>query len=147
MDAIADKDVTVVSLPQDVQACHAMIAQLLAGQRDQSRTIHQLEHQLHELLRKLYGRSSEKLDASQLKLFAEMLGHLQSQPPTSPVPVPQSPPAATASKPVKTPHGRRQFPADLPRKRIEHDLPEDQKPCPCCGKDRCRIGEEVTEKL
>jgi transposase len=147
MDSIADKDVDAVALPVDVAACHAMILQLLAGQRDQSRTIHQLEHQLHDLLRKLYGRSSEKLDAGQLTLFAQMLGQLQSQPPTSPVPAPQAPPVATASKPVKTPHGRRRFPEDLPRKRKEHDLPEDQKSCPCCGKARCRIGEEVTEKL
>jgi len=135
----------VVSLPVDVQACHAMIRQLLAGQHEQSRTIHQLEHQLQQLLGKLYGRSSEKLDAGQLTLFAQMLGQLQSEPPTPPI-TPSAPPAP-ASRPVKTPHGRRRFPADLPRQRIEHDLPEDQKPCPCCGRQRHRIGEEVTEKL
>ena len=147
MDATFDKD---AALPMDVQACHAMILQLLAGQRDQSRTIHQLEHQLGELLRRLYGRSSEKLDPAQLTLFAEMLRQLQGQEAVAPaqVPAPIAPPAApTASKPVKTPHGRRQFPADLPRQRMEHDLPEGQKPCPCCGKARCRIGEVVTEKL
>jgi transposase len=147
MDAIADKDVAAVSLPADLAACHAMIAQLLDQNHDLQRNNSQLEHQLHELLRKLYGRSSEKLDANQLALFAEILGQLQSQPPTPPALAPQPPPVATASRPVKTPHGRRQFPADLPRKRIEHDLPEDQKPCPCCGKVRRRIGEEVTEKL
>jgi transposase len=155
MNATADMDVAtfpglseaLVSLPADLAACHAMIGQLLAGQRDQSRTIRQLEHQLHELLRKLYGRSSEKLDANQLTLFAEMLGQLQSQQPAPPTPAPQPPSAATASKPVKTPHGRRRFPEDLPRDRKEHDLPEDQKACPCCGKMRCKIGEEVTEKL
>ncbi|HWE03561.1 MAG TPA: transposase, partial [Tepidisphaeraceae bacterium] len=147
MNATADMDVAtfpglseaLVSLPADLAACHAMIGQLLAGQRDQSRTIRQLEHQLHELLRKLYGRSSEKLDANQLTLFAEMLGQLQSQQPAPPTPAPQPPSAATASKPVKTPHGRRRFPEDLPRDRKEHDLPEDQKACPCCGKMRCKI--------
>jgi transposase len=147
MDATTDKEVPTIPLPADVATCHAMIRQLLQGQHEQSRTIHQLEHQLHELLRKLYGRSSEKLDPNQLALFAEMLGQLQSQTPAPPAPPPQPPPIATASKPVKTPHGRRRFPADLERKRIEHDLPEDQKLCPCCGKARCRIGEEVTEKL
>lgn len=154
MDATTDMDVAtgpdapqaIESLPHDVSACHAMIGQLLDQNHDQSRTIHQLEHHLEQLLRKLYGRSSEKLDANQLALFAEVLGQLQSQPPLPPAPLPQ-PPAATASKPVKTPHGRRQFPDDLPRTRIEHDLPEDQKACPCCGKARCKIGEEVTEKL
>jgi transposase len=155
MDATTDKDVAtrpdssqaVAPLPSDVQACHAMILQLLADHRDQSRLINQMQHQLEQLLRKLYGRSSEKLDANQLALFAEILGQLQSQTPAPPAPVPQPPPVTTASKPVKSPHGRRRFPADLERKRIEHDLPQDQKPCPCCGKARCKIGEEVTEKL
>ncbi|HWE02232.1 MAG TPA: transposase, partial [Tepidisphaeraceae bacterium] len=129
----------LVSLPADVAACHAMIGQLLDQLRHVQRNNSQLEHQLHELLRKLYGRSSEKLDPNQLALFAEMLGQLQSQPPTPLTPVPQPPAAATASKPVKTPHGRRRFPEDLPRDRKEHDLPEDQKACPCCGKMRCKI--------
>lgn len=155
MNVIADKDVATrpgssqaaVALPEDLAACHAMIAQLLDQLRHVQRDNSQLEHQLHELLRKLYGRSSEKLDPNQLALFAGMLAQLQSQPPTPPAPVPQPGPGAPASKPVKRPHGRRQFPADLPRTRIEHDLPEDQKLCPCCGQARCRIGEEVTEKL
>ena len=143
MDAVLDKEVDAVALPVDMAACHAMILQLLGEQRDQSRLVRQMQHQLEQLLRKLYGRSSEKLDPNQLALFAEILGQLQSQPPAPP---PQ-PPVATASRPVKTPHGRRRFPENLPRKRKEHDLPEDQKACPCCGKTRCRIGEEVTEKL
>ena len=110
MDAIADKDVDTVALPVDVAACHAMIGQLLDQLHQVQRNNSQLEHQLHELLRKLYGRSSEKLDASQLALFAQMLGQLQSQPPTPALIAPPLPPA-TASTPVKTPHGRRQFPA------------------------------------
>jgi transposase len=154
MNATADMDVATspglsqaaLSLPVDLAACHAMIGQLLDQLRHVQRNNSQLEHQLHELLRKLYGRSSEKLDANQLTLFAEMLSQLQSQPPTPPAPAIQ-PSVATASKPVKTPHGRRRFPEDLPRDRKEHDLPEDQKACPCCGKARCKIGEEVTEKL
>ncbi|WP_175743869.1 IS66 family transposase zinc-finger binding domain-containing protein, partial [Burkholderia ambifaria] len=43
--------------------------------------------------------------------------------------------------------GRRPLPADLPRERIEYDLPEDRKICPCCGKALHRMGEEVSEQL
>jgi transposase len=39
------------------------------------------------------------------------------------------------------------LPADLPRKRVEYDLPEDQKVCPCCQEAMHRIGEDVTEQL
>jgi transposase len=146
MDAVLDKDVKAVSLPVDLAACHAMIGQLLDQNHHLQRNNSQLEHQLEQLLRKLYGRSSEKLDPNQLALFAELLGQLQSQPPAPSAPV-EAPPVATVSRPVKTPHGRRQFPANLPRKRIEHDLPEHEKNCPCCAKRRKKIGEVVTEKL
>jgi transposase len=43
--------------------------------------------------------------------------------------------------------GRKPLPAELPRQRIEHDLPEGQKVCPCCEKALHRMGEEVSEQL
>lgn len=43
--------------------------------------------------------------------------------------------------------GRKPLPADLPRERIEYDLPEEQKICPCCSKAMHRMGEEVSEQL
>jgi transposase len=43
--------------------------------------------------------------------------------------------------------GRRPLPANLPRERVEYDLPDDQKACPgCCGQMH-RMGEAVTEQL
>src|SRR5438128_6370311 len=40
---------------------------------------------------------------------------------------------------------RRNFPADLPRRRIVHPAPT---ACPCCGSSKlCKIGEDVTETL
>ena len=132
-------------LPTDLAACHAMIGQLLAVQRELSRTVGQLEHRLGELLRKLYGRSSERLDPNQRQLFAELLGQLQEPPPAPPPPAPPAPPEPARPKPA--PHGRRRLPADLPRQRVEHDLSDAEKPCPCCGQARHRIGEEVTERL
>jgi transposase len=43
--------------------------------------------------------------------------------------------------------GRRPLPEDLPRERVEYDLPEDQKACPCCHGQMHRMGEAVTEQL
>lgn len=122
------------SLPQDLAGCHAMIRQLLAIVKQQRVMIEGLEHQVRELQRRVFGTSSEKLIP---------------EPPTTPSPAsgPPTIPQPAAKKPLFTPHGRRPLPGDLPRKRIVHDLPEDQKPCPCCGKMRKLIGEEVAEKL
>jgi transposase len=43
--------------------------------------------------------------------------------------------------------GRRPLPANLPRQRVEYDLPDDQKICPCCSNQMHRMGELVTEQL
>ena len=139
-------DNAAATLPADLSTCHAMIAQLLESEHRKDRTIEQLEHQLQQLLRRMYGRSAEKLDANQLALFADLLKGLQADqtvaPPSEPSPVPLPAPA-----PSPNGHGRRRLPADLPRERIEKDLSENEKPCPCCGQMRCKIGEEVSEKL
>ena len=101
------------TLPCDLAACHAMIAQLLEQLKSTQRENAQLEHQLQQLLRRLYGHSAERIDPNQQVLFAELLGQLQSQ---QPAPVP--PTAAPAPKPAgHNGHGRRRLPADLPRER------------------------------
>lgn len=43
--------------------------------------------------------------------------------------------------------GRRRLPENLPRERVEYDLADDQKNCPCCGDRMHRMGELVTEQL
>jgi len=121
------------SLPQDLPGCHAMIHQLLEIVRQQQVLIEGLQHQVRELQRRVFGTSSEKLIPEPVAMPS--------------VPLLANLPQPAAKKPNVTPHGRRLLPADLPRKRIVHDLAEDQKPCPCCGKMRKVIGEEVTEKL
>ncbi len=61
------------TLPSDLAACHAMIRQLLDQLDNSTRKLSQMEHQLQQLLRRLYGRSSERIDPKQMALFAEML--------------------------------------------------------------------------
>jgi transposase len=36
---------------------------------------------------------------------------------------------------------------DAPREQLIHDLPESEKPCPCCGKMRHVIGREISEQI
>ncbi|MFN7027344.1 MAG: IS66 family transposase [Pseudorhizobium sp.] len=43
--------------------------------------------------------------------------------------------------------GRKPLPEHLPRERVEYDLPDDQKACPCCRHQMHRMGEAVTEQL
>ncbi|MFP3624431.1 IS66 family transposase zinc-finger binding domain-containing protein, partial [Burkholderia sp. SIMBA_051] len=52
-----------------------------------------------------------------------------------------------AGKPERRKVGRKPLPAYLKRERIEYDLPEEQRGCPCCGKPMHRIGEDISEQL
>jgi len=125
--------------------------QLLQRQRDElleqhqqkNRTIEGLQHQLQQLLRRMYGRSAEKIDPQQMALFEKLLEQLAPSVPETVVAHPV--PAEAESRAPG--HGRRRLPADLPREKVIHDLPEDQKPCPCCGKPRHIIGQEISEQL
>ncbi len=115
--------------------------QWLEEQTRQKRTIEQLQHQLQALLRRLFGRSAEKLDPKQMQLFETVLNQLV--PPTfvPPEPLPED------SSPAQRGHGRRRLPADLPREKVVHDLAEEEKSCPGCGKLRHIIGQEISEQL
>ena len=131
-------------LRAEVILLRAQREQLLQQQAQHARTIEQLQHQLQSLLRRLYGRSAEKLDSKQMQLFETLLNQLA---PPTPAPVPETTPPAALPRPAANGHGRRRLPADLPRQKVIHDLPEAQKPCPCCGKLRKIIGEEISEQL
>jgi transposase len=43
--------------------------------------------------------------------------------------------------------GRKPISAKIPRKEIHHDISDEEKKCPCCGKGRPLIGTEETEEL
>ena len=50
-------------------------------------------------------------------------------------------------KPEGKKRGRRRLPENLSRERVEYDLPDDRKACPCCDRRMHRMGETVTEQL
>jgi transposase len=54
---------------------------------------------------------------------------------------------ADAEQPEPKKRGRRPLPDGLPRERVEHDLPEEQKVCSCCWNRMHRMGEIVSEQL
>jgi transposase len=54
---------------------------------------------------------------------------------------------AEVEKPQPQKRGRQPLPDSLPRERVEHDLPDDQKTCPCCRNRLHRMGETVSEQL
>jgi len=116
--------------------------QLLEEQHRHLREIESLQHQLQALLRRYYGRSSEKMDSAQRLLFEDLIDKAIPQMPAEDGAEDQAPLTHQRKG-----HGRRRLPAHLAREKVIHDLPEDQKPCPCCGKLRHIIGKQTHEQL
>ncbi len=128
-------------LPDDPATLRAMVQELLDTLAAQRRETELLRTRLDQLLRRLYGPKSEKVSNTP-SLF-------ETPPSDSALPLAPPPHPTSDSRPAPRTgrHGRRRLPRELPRQRVEHDLSEAQKLCPCCRAPRQRIGEEVTERL
>ena len=124
---------TPCDLPDDVEALKSIIG------------VHRLEiERLEEKLRlaahKRFGASSEKADADQLGLFNET--EALATPPD-----PDAPDEVTVPAHKRAKGGRKPLDPDLPRVRIEHDITETEKLCPCgSGHPRPRIGQMISEQ-
>jgi transposase len=135
--------------PTDLESAHRLIATLsdqlnLASQQlslSQNK-IRLLEYELEKLVRRLYGRKTEKVDPRQLVLLLEGLG-VQ-------VPKPLEDDACELPRETKRrrsrPTGRHPLPKHLPREHVVIDVSAAEKIC-ACGEAKVRIGAEVTEKL
>jgi transposase len=117
--------------------------------QEQHETIHALKqsdqqktHRIQELVRKLYGPRSERIDPSQLTLFH--LGEEQGE--SSSDEEAQEEVEEKRTRKRKKPR-RRRIPDELPWPRIVHELPEAELPCPCCGEQRQAFGKQVTEQV
>jgi transposase len=125
---------TPPKLPDSIEQCHALI-------EAQAGTISQLSARVEQLLRRLFGTRSERLDPNQLALFAEAWAQEQA------AQAPAVEEAPREAKPRRKGHGRKPLPENLPRKRVEHDVTAEEKVCAECGADKQRIGEVLTEQL
>ena len=141
---------TDTPLPDDIDAAHRLIRELhatlrelLATLREQTHLNANLQHQLEQLLRKLYGRKSEKLDPNQLLLFAHAILEAGG-PEITPEPEPVT--LAAAKPPIKG-HGRKPLPVSLPRKTVVHEVEPEKLPCPDCGEVREPFSEDIREQL
>jgi transposase len=120
-------------LPDDAASLKALV-------REQAFEIERLKEELRLATHKRFGASSEKADPDQEQLFneAEVLGSMPPAPEADAITVPAH---------ARAKGGRKPLDDRLPRERIEHDIPDAEKLCPCgSGHLRPRIGEVVTEQ-
>jgi transposase len=107
--------------------------------------VHSLQSRLDAALRQLYSRKSEKISPEQLLLFLSQLrpeaaaAQVPGDAPAPDAEPPPPPPPEDKPKPKAKPHGKRAFPAHLPRRTQKVLLPETQRRC-ACGADKVCIG-------
>lgn len=140
---------TAIQLREENETLRAQLLvqqQLLITQQTEldhaQQRIASFQEQIQWLLHQRFGRRSEKyVDPKQLCLFNEAEQLADAAPEQ----------ALTARVTVQT-HPRRRgkrtpLPAHFPRRRVEHDLPEAEKTCGCCGEALQRIAEVKNEQL
>jgi len=136
------KTATPIPTPSDLTSAQAVIATLSEQLTISQRKILLLEQELEKLVRRLFGRKTEKVDPRQLALALAGLGIV--------VPKPLEDDAcevARVSKPRRSrPTGRQPLPKHLPRERRVIDVPAEQKVC-ACGAQKVQIGAALSEKL
>lgn len=130
------------------------LIEVVLSMMEQMRTENsQLTQRVQALLRRAYGRSSEKVDLSQLALLFDELADLVPDSAKACISVPDPPPLHEDEDAKKKPpkkgkrRGRKPLPPDLPRERQLVRVPDEERVCPVCGKDKQCIGHLVSEVL
>lgn len=102
---------------------------------------------IHGLLRRIYGRNSEKITSAQLDLFFATLAENSDGDAEGPVLVPPVLPPAPDPKRSKHGGGRKPLPDDLPVETVNIPVPDDKRACPKCGAERQSCEHEVTRLI
>ncbi len=110
-------------------------------------TITKLQHQMDQLLKRLYGRSSEKLDPNQMLFDAVLIPALDSAPAAEEAPEPPPAAAPASAKPRLKGHGRLPIPDHLTRVEVIVEVPEEDRVCRVTGEPMVCIGYEISAKL
>ena len=124
----------------------AKIAERDASLADAAASYALLEARFFAALKRLYGPRADRLrsEADLGQLLLDFAASLEARP-VEDVSLPKHADPADARRVGAKPRGGRRRIADLdhlPVTVVEHDLPEAERSCPCCGEARTKIGAE-----
>jgi transposase len=141
VDTLPDDPQLLKQLLMQREAIIEQIKQEAASRIEAMEEKHRAE--IAAVLRRFYGPKNERFDPRQLLLFGV---HVDTVP-LDTAAVEEAAGEKLVNRRVRHKHGRGKLPDHLPRIKIEHDLTDEEKKCPCCGNARHRIGQEVSEQL
>jgi len=125
-----DRKIDHTALPDDPEELKALVRTLM--------------ERVNILERYIYAKKSEKLtkeDIRQMALFDEAESGSEPEEETDEIE------EETVVKVHKREKGRKSIPSDIPREEVYHNLSQEEKTCPCCGKQRPHMGYESSEEL
>ena len=134
----------IAVLPNDVEKLKQIVSQLQGCLKTAEIELAYEQEKYKALVRQIFGTRSEKHtreEEKQLRLFNEA-EYVCDRPKSNDTPL-----IPVKEHKKKKGGGRKPLPADLERKRIIHELPEEDRVCTCCGKQRPVIGEQTSEEL
>jgi transposase len=145
-----EKDEIFAHLASVIAQKEAHIEQLTLKYEANQRQLATLQHQIEQLIRRIYGRKSEKIDPNQMMFDAIIRESL-----TQSVAIfdkekakAEAPVVAIAKfRKERTQHGRLPIPEHLERVEVIIDIPEDKKVSPLTGEPLKVISVECSEKL
>ena len=141
-----NRTATAEELQALITAHAAEIAALKAENEKLAQRVAHLEEQLRLERLHRYAPRSEKLKDRIFNEAEQAAAEVEEPDDAEAAPIAGAGlPDAEEPEPKK--RGRKPLPDDLPRERVEHDLPEDQKVCPCCLNRMHRMGEAVSEQM
>jgi len=122
------------------------LTELLAGRDAQ---IRRMQAQLNELLKRLYGRKSEKLDPHQLLLQDVLLQAESAQPAAKDDSAAAAEGDSQTEVAAHTRKKRKQLELPEHLNRVEHllDVASEDKTCDCCQQTMSEIGRDITERI
>ncbi len=118
----------------------------LASQKNEhEKEIEGLREQIDALLRRLYGRKSERFENLNQLDFLKELGWSASETLADEEPAATQRIDYTRKRPQK--YGTKPLPEHLPRIVEEVDPSKKERTCACCSREMERVGEVITEEL
>ena len=156
LELIAQKDLQLLEITaqKDLQLFEitaqkdAHIAELTRKFEYAQWQLTKLQNQMEQMLRRLYGRKSERIEPNQLmfdSIIMESIGQSAQIPPLAEI-KDETQQTVKPRKPSQH-HGRLPIPDHLERVEILLDIPEEKKVCPETGKPLKVIAVEESEKL
>ena len=135
------------TLPDDPAVLKALVVQLLEELQKAHARLQRQEHHMHLLLKKIYGRTSEKFDPRQGVLFDP--DPSEEEEASSP-PLPESSgdtPASSSSSKNRDRHGRGRIPDEVEREEVVHDLTDAEKAALGGVENLVELPPETSEQL